>query len=633
MVGTTEKADFLIREMKLPESHVIAIASGDGASALHKKLARMTPHGRGFDIILSTARGDVLHASIQALAPLGHLVDVGRTDVQESKALGMELFSKSANFSSFDLSLVLDADPALGKELMQAVHNYYRDGLIRAVRPFSVTDVSKLDRVLLRFSKGTHVGKLVVTFQDPQTPVKMLPIPSQQHVQFDPAAYYIVVGGFGGLGRSIIRWMCQRGARNLVVLSRRGIEKSSPVAQNLVNTLGERGINIQPLTCDISDRSQVTRFIESISLVSPNTPVKGIIHAAVSYLDLSFDKLTVQRWRDSLAAKVQGSKNLHEATLSLPRGQLDFFVMVTSLESIYALATQSAYTAANAFQDSFARYRRRLDMPATSISLGFVNGIGELGQDSITVEMFARNKGLTLSEGEFLARLEPAFLNDGLTINDGEGNNWVGQAEDLLSASNILTCLDPAAMAATERDEEDEARDAGPARPSRNAMPRWYDDGRVSLIMRAFEDARRDRRTSSSSDAGVAAAQGGDDNAGKSSISRIRRQFDADITAEAPERFKTVGFVTGAISTAVADMLFVDVSNINPGRSVADHGVDSLIAAELRNWFHQALGAKINMQELLDARSSIAALAGRIVDAASAKRQDVQEGKVRNTYR
>ncbi|KAF3058599.1 Lovastatin diketide synthase LovF [Daldinia childiae] len=455
----------------------------------------------------------------------------------------------------------------------------------------------------------------------------MLPIPSRQHAQFDPTAYYIIVGGFGGLGRSIIRWICQRGARNLVVLSRRGIEKSSPAAQNLVNTLGERGINIQPLTCDISDRSQVTRLIESISLVSPNTPVKGIIHAAVSYLDLSFDKLTIQRWRDSLAAKVQGSKNLHEATLSLPHGQLDFFVMVTSLESIYALATQSAYTAANAFQDSFARYRRRLGMPATSILLGFVKGIGELGQDSITVDMFARNKGLTLSEGEFLARLEPAFLNDGLTSNDGNSDSWIGQAEDPFSASNILTCLDPAAMAATERDEEDEARDAGPVRPSRSAMPRWYNDRRVSLIMRAFEDARRNQRTGSSSNSRTAATQGSDDNAGKSSISHIRRQFDTDITAEAPGRSKIVGFVAGAISTAVAEMLFVGVSNVNPGRSVADHGVDSLIAAELRNWFHQALGAKINMQELLDARSSITALAARIVDAALAKRQDVQKGK------
>ncbi|KAI0843956.1 hypothetical protein F5Y00DRAFT_256398 [Daldinia vernicosa] len=630
MVGTVEKADFLIREMKLPESHVIAVASRDSASALDKKLARMTPHGRGFDIILSTARGDVLHASIEALAPLGHLVDVGRTDVQESKALGMELFGKSANFSSFDLSLVLDADPALGKELMQAVHRYYRDGLIRPVYPFSATDVSKLDQVLLRFSKGTHLGKLVVTFQDPQTQVKMLPISSRQHVQFDPAAYYIVVGGFGGLGRSIIRWMCQRGARNLVVLSRRGLEKSSSAAQNLVNTLGQRGINIQPLTCDISDRSQVTRLIENISLVSPNTPVKGIIHAAVSYLDLSFDKLTVQRWRDSLAAKVQGSKNLHEATLSLPYGQLDFFVMITSLESICALATQSAYTAANAFQDSFAKYRRRLGMPATSISLGLVKGIGELGQDSIAVDMFARNKGLTLSEGEFLARLEPAFLNNGLASNsgddDGYGDNWIGQAEDPSSASNILTCIDPAAMAAMERDE-DEARDADPARPSRRAIPRWYGDGRVSLIIRAFEDARRNQHINKSSDTGAAAAQGGDDNASKSSISRIRRQFDTEVTAEAPERAKIVGFVTSAISTAVAEMLFVDVSNTNPGRSVADHGVDSLITAELRNWFHQALGAKINTLELLDARLSIAALADRIVDTALAKRHDVQEGK------
>ncbi|KAI0099534.1 hypothetical protein F4814DRAFT_453418 [Daldinia grandis] len=187
--SATEKA---ILEVKLLESHVTAIASGDGASALDKKLACMTPQGRGFDIILSTARGDALYATIQALAPLCHLIDVGRTDVQESKALGMELFSKSANFSSFDLSHAPNAD--------------------------------------------------------------------------------------------------------------------------------------------------------------------------------------------------------------------------------------SAYTAANAFQDSFARYRQRLGMPATSISSEFVKGIGELGQVSITVDMFARKKGLTLSEGELLARLEPAFLNDGLTINGDNGN-------------------------------------------------------------------------------------------------------------------------------------------------------------------------------------------------------------------
>ncbi|KAI1126739.1 hypothetical protein F5Y10DRAFT_293418 [Nemania abortiva] len=626
MVGTIEKAQFLIQEMKMPESHVISILPGDKTSDLDKRLIRITPQGRGFDVILSTARGDVLHASIQALAPLGHLVDVGRTDVQESKALSMELFSKGASFSSFDLSLVLDADPMLGGEIMQAVHSYYRNGSIEPIRPLSATDVSKLDQVLLRFSKGTHVGKLVVTFQDPQTLVRMLPAPSRLGVRFDPEAYYIVVGGFGGLGRSIIRWMCQRGVRKLAVLSRRGIEESCSAAQNLLHTLTtERGINIHSFRCDVSDESQVAQIIRDTSLVFVNASLKGIIHAAVSYLDLSFDKLSVSRWRDSLAAKVQGTKNLHKITLSLQPGQLDFFVMITSLESVYALATQSAYTAANAFQDTFARYRRRLGMPATSISFGFIKEIGDLSQDSITVDMFARNRTLTLSEVEFLERLEAAFLNDGMGDNKSNADKWIGQTEDLLSASNILTCLDPAAMAAKECDEEAEVGNTALLRPTRSAaIPRWYGDPRVSLIMRAFEDAKRNIDTGKSSDAGT--KRDGDNGVGESSIRRIRRRFEAAIAAGAAERSTTVEFVANATTTAVAETLFVDVSTVNPTRSVADHGVDSLIAAELRNWFHQALGTNLTMPELLDARISITALAGRIVDAALAKEQDKPEG-------
>ncbi|KAI0406831.1 hypothetical protein F4802DRAFT_612982 [Xylaria palmicola] len=603
MVGTDEKAQFLIEEMKIPVSHVITVPSGISASTLDKKLTGMTPGGRGFDIILGTARGEVLQASIQALAPLGYYIDVGRTDVQDSKALGMQAFGKGVNFSSFDLSLVLEADAMLGSELMQTVHDYYRSGLIGPVHLFSASDISKLDQVLLRFSKGTHIGKLVVTFQDPESLVRMLPAPSQQQVRFDPTACYIVVGGLGGLGRSILRWMCERGARNIVVLSRRTIGTSPSAAQNLLRTLTNHGINIQPRVCDISDKSEVASLIQNVSSASANMPIKGVIHAAVSYLDLSFDKLTASRWRDSLAAKVQGTKNLHETTLSL-RMPLDFFVMITSLESIYALATQSAYTAANAFQDAFARYRRRLGLPATSISFGFIKGVGGVGQDSITVDMFARNKALTLSESEFLARLEAAFLDSqDSDKTKGSGDGWAGRVEDPLSASHILTCLDPGAMAAREHDEEVKTGDLGPACPSLSTTPRWYGDARASLIMRAFEDARRDQRT-------------------------------------LEERSKTVDFITGAISTAVASLLFVDISNVNPARTVADHGVDSLIAAELRNWFHQALRANIDMQALLDAKTSIAVLAAGIVDAvlaagivdaALARGQYVQESEKSDT--
>ena len=64
----------------------------------------------GFDVILSTAHGDMLYHTIKALAPLGHLIDIGRLDVNEAHAVGLELFQKSASFSSFDLARVVDHD-------------------------------------------------------------------------------------------------------------------------------------------------------------------------------------------------------------------------------------------------------------------------------------------------------------------------------------------------------------------------------------------------------------------------------------------------------------------------------------------------------------------------------------------
>ncbi|KAI1398297.1 polyketide synthase [Hypoxylon fuscum] len=583
--GTPEKVRFLTETIRIPSSHIFS--SRDVTDLV--KAAAQTRKG-GFDVILSSSRGDMLYASLKALAPLGHLVDVGRMDVQDAKSIGLELFQKSANFSSFDLTLVLDNDPVVGAELMQAVDKYYRAGQICPIRPFTPTDVSQLDQVLLGFSKGTHIGKLVVTFQNPESLVKMLP--AAPAARFDPEAGYVITGGLSGLGRSIIRWMSDRGAQNFVVLSRRGGD--SPEAQTLAESFASRSVTVQPVACDVSKRESVVSAVEK---ASRSWPIKGVVHTAVSYEDLSFDKLTAERWRQGLAAKVLGTMNLHEATSSLP---LDFFVMTTSVEPVFAPATQSAYTASNNFQDYFARYRRRLGLPASTASFGLVSDVGHLSTDSTAADLFARNKVLTMTEHQFLSQLEPAFLGSEL---DKTETNWIGKQHDPLSAANFITCMDPAAMATKKREETE-------AGISSAASPRWYNDGRVSLLMRAFNDAQRHADDAD-------AAQNAADQGGKSAAARLRREFDEAIKSGPDERTKTLALVTGGVTTAVAEMLFIEESGVNLGKTVADHGVDSLIAAELRNWFHVALGYNITMLDLLDAHTSINALAAKIVDTAA----------------
>jgi acyl transferase domain-containing protein/NADPH:quinone reductase-like Zn-dependent oxidoreductase/SAM-dependent methyltransferase len=592
MAGSADKVRFLVEEVGLLPSHVFM-----GRDALAVSRAAVAIGNRGFDVILSTASGDMLHETIKALAPLGRLIDVGRLDVMDASGIGLELFQKGASFSSFDLHLVVNHDPELGRQLMQAVGDHYRAGRITPIRPVTVSDISQLDQTLLGFSRGVHLGKLVVKFE-PDSLVRMVTPPPA--ASFDPEACYIITGGLEGLGKSIIQWMGDRGARDIVVLSRRGA--STPEAQTLVKAMAERGMRLDAVACDLSSSNQVVRAVEQ---ASARRPVKGVVHCAVSYQDISFEKLSVAGWRDGLAAKVSGTRNLHEATKGFP---LEFFVMTTSIAAVLAFATQAAYTAANNFQDQFARYRRRLGLPATTAQFGLINDIGHLSTDNVALDMMARNKALTVPESYFLRLLEPAFVGH-------EMAGVAGAPEDTLAAATYTTCVDPAQMAAKEREDAELGLPSG-------APPRWHRDARVSHMMQALDDALR--HAESDGDATGAATQ--DDS--RSAMARLRRDMEEAVqqTRTAPagteqqnQRTHAVALVTAALKTTVAAMLLMDESAVNAARSVSAHGVDSLIATEFRNWLHVALGAKISMVDLMDPRTTINALAAQIVDAAVAK--------------
>lgn len=89
--------------------------------------------GRGFDVILGTASGDMLHESVKLDAPLGTYIDVGRVDAQNSMSIGLEPFQKCATFTSFGIKDVVDADPEIGRGLLKSVDSYYRKGLISPI--------------------------------------------------------------------------------------------------------------------------------------------------------------------------------------------------------------------------------------------------------------------------------------------------------------------------------------------------------------------------------------------------------------------------------------------------------------------------------------------------------------------
>jgi len=78
-----------------------------------------------------------------------------------------------------------------------------------------------------------------------------------------------------------------------------------------------------------------------------------------------------------LAPKMQGTWNLHRQTLDQP---LDFFVMFSSLSSVFGHAGQGSYAAANLFLDALAWHRRAHGLPALTINWGYLGEVGYLAE-------------------------------------------------------------------------------------------------------------------------------------------------------------------------------------------------------------------------------------------------------------
>jgi acyl transferase domain-containing protein/acyl carrier protein len=180
----------------------------------------------------------------------------------------------------------------------------------------------------------------------------------------DPNAMYLITGAFGALGLRISQLLVERGAKNLILISRSGA--TTDYAKSIVKDFKEKGIRLQELQLDLSKDNQ------EINL-QLGMPLKGVIHTAGVLDDHLLSNHTGTTFEKVMSPKIQGTWNLHQWTKN---EKLDFFVCFSSMTSVIGAMGQANYAAANYFMDVFCRYRRSQNLPAISISWGPWSGSG-----------------------------------------------------------------------------------------------------------------------------------------------------------------------------------------------------------------------------------------------------------------
>jgi acyl transferase domain-containing protein/thioesterase domain-containing protein/SAM-dependent methyltransferase/aryl carrier-like protein len=189
-------------------------------------------------------------------------------------------------------------------------------------------------------------------------------------------ASYLITGGLGGLGLHIARWLAERGAGHLLLLSRRdfparllwsGVSSAHPEYETIQSILATEtlGARIEVVKGDVADEGAMRLLFARFGNSDSN--LRGIIHAAVEAAAQAIGDMNLEAFQRMCRAKVLGAWILHQLTLDL---DLDFFVLFSSVSAVWGAGGQAHYAAANQALDQLAQMRRLRGLPALSVNWG-----------------------------------------------------------------------------------------------------------------------------------------------------------------------------------------------------------------------------------------------------------------------
>jgi polyketide synthase PksM len=163
---------------------------------------------------------------------------------------------------------------------------------------------------------------------------------------------YLITGGLGALGYVFAEYLAREFKARLILTGR---SRLTPEQEAKIERLESLGAKVLYFSSDISNYGAAARLVAAVK--RGFTDLNGIIHCAGVIRDKYIINKNAREIGEVMAAKVNGTVWLDEATKDMP---LDFFVMFSSLAAVLGNAGQSDYAYANSFMDCFARVREAL---------------------------------------------------------------------------------------------------------------------------------------------------------------------------------------------------------------------------------------------------------------------------------
>lgn len=399
-VGSEEKRDFL-RLMGIERLY-------DSRSLTFAEEILEDTQGEGVDVVLNSLAGEAINQNLRALRPFGRFLELGKRDFYENTHIGLRPFRNNLSYFGIDSDQLMKVQPALTQRLFGEMMALFNDGTLSPL-PFTSFSHTQVIDAFRYMQQARQIGKVVVTYEQPIAPPKN-EVLGTAAMQLPADASYLVTGGLGGFGLRTAQWLVEKGARQLILLSRSG--PTSEEAQAAIASFEQQGVTVLAAACDITDRTALADVLERAK--GELAPLRGIVHAATVIDDGLIRNLDAERIQKVLAPKIDGARHLDALTRET---ELDFFVLYSSATTLFGNPGQANYVAANHWLEAFAANRRAAGLPATCVRWGAIEDVGFLARNTRTRDALQeRLGGSALRSDDALKVLEQMLLAPGPSL-------------------------------------------------------------------------------------------------------------------------------------------------------------------------------------------------------------------------
>ncbi|KOS22576.1 Lovastatin nonaketide synthase [Escovopsis weberi] len=552
-VGNEEKVQYLMDTFGLPREQIF-----DSHSNRFVNDVMAATKGRGVDVALNSLAGELLHATWSCIAPFGCMIEIGKRDFYGHGKLDMFQFTVNRSFLGLDARHIQSERPEVCGQMLRECARYFEEGHVKPIQTYKNFPATEVAEAFRHMQKGTHIGKFTVTMPED---FSVLPVTQRQpSLNLQADASYFLVGGLGGVGRSIASWFVKNGAKNLVFLSRSG---RSAKVEDFCQELEVLGCNVQVFKGSVSDMDDVKRAVSGAA-----KPIRGVVQLSMALQDRAIDTMSFEDWYTAIRPKVDGTWNLHNAM----GDSLDFFVMFSSTSGVMGQYGQANYAAANCFLDAFTQYRHSQGLAASVIDLGVMEDVGFVAESATLLDYFRFLDANLLSEEDMRECVRLAIARSFPAGGERPAQTYSNPSEISVGVLSYAPLSDP------------------------NNRIIWKKDRRFSV----YRNIEMTSSRAATTDEGL-----------KSFLLNMSSRGTGGLGEESVE------FLSREIGETLYGFMMKDPEDMQLDLALGSLGLDSLVAIELRNWYRSQIGFDISILEIM--QSTLRGLGKKALDSLVAK--------------